>query len=34
MPFPGHISVIVFIFQFPVKEELEVLVVDQRLIVL
>jgi hypothetical protein len=34
MPFPGHIIVIVFIFQFPVKEELEVLAIDQRLIVL
>jgi hypothetical protein len=34
VPFPGHIIVIVFIFQFPVKEELEVLGIDQGLIVL
>jgi hypothetical protein len=27
MPLPGHIIVIIFIFQFPVKEELEVLAV-------
>jgi hypothetical protein len=34
MPFTGHIIVIVFIFQFPVKEELEVLVVGQGVVVL
>jgi hypothetical protein len=34
MPFPGHIIVIVFIFQFPIEEELEVLTVDQGLVVL
>jgi hypothetical protein len=33
MPFVGHV-VIIFIFQFPVEEELEVLAVDQGLIVL
>jgi hypothetical protein len=27
VPFPGHIIITVFIFQFPVKEELEVLAV-------
>jgi hypothetical protein len=34
MPFPGHIIVVVFIFQFPVEKELEVLAVCQRLVVL
>jgi hypothetical protein len=34
VPFPGHIVVIIFIFQFPVEEELEVLTVSQGLIVL
>jgi hypothetical protein len=34
VPFPGHIIIIVFIFQFPVEEELEVLAVGQGLIVL
>jgi hypothetical protein len=34
VPFLGHIVVIVFIFQFPVEEELEVLAVGQGLIVL
>jgi hypothetical protein len=34
MPFPGHIIVIIFIFQFPVEEELKVLAVDQGIIVL
>jgi hypothetical protein len=34
MPFPGHIIVVIFIFQFPVEEELEVLTVGQGLIVL
>jgi hypothetical protein len=32
--FPGHIAVIIFIFQFPIEEELEVLAVDQGLVVL
>jgi hypothetical protein len=32
--FPGHIVVIIFIFQFPIEEELEVLAVDQGLVVL
>jgi hypothetical protein len=34
VPFPGHVIVIVFIFQFPIEEELEVLAVGQGLIVL
>jgi hypothetical protein len=34
VPFPGHIIVIVFIFQFLIKEELEVLTIGQGLIVL
>jgi hypothetical protein len=34
VPFPGHIIVIVFIFQFPIEEELEVLAIGQGLIVL
>jgi hypothetical protein len=34
VPFLGHIIVIVFIFQFPIEEELEVLAVGQGLIVL
>jgi hypothetical protein len=32
VPFPGH--VIIFIFKFPIEEELEVLTIDQGLIVL
>jgi hypothetical protein len=27
VPFPGHVIIIIFIFQFPVEEELEVLAV-------
>jgi hypothetical protein len=34
VPFPGHVIVIIFIFQFPVKEELEVLTMGQGLIIL
>jgi hypothetical protein len=34
VPFPGHIVVIIFIFQFPIEEELEVLAIGQGLIVL
>jgi hypothetical protein len=34
VPFPGHIVIIVFIFQFPVKEKLEVLTIGQGLVVL
>jgi hypothetical protein len=34
VPFPGHIVAIIFIFQFPVEEELEVLAIGQGLIVL
>jgi hypothetical protein len=34
VPFPGHIVVVVFIFQFPVKEELVVLAIGQGLIIL
>jgi hypothetical protein len=34
VPFLGHIVIIVFIFQFPIKEELEVLAIGQGLIVL
>jgi hypothetical protein len=34
MPFPGHVIVVIFIFQFPIDEELKVLAVGQGLIVL
>jgi hypothetical protein len=34
VPFPGHVVVIIFIFQFPVGEELEALTIGQGLIVL
>jgi hypothetical protein len=34
MPFPGHIIVVIFIFQFPIEEELEVLTIGQGLIIL
>jgi hypothetical protein len=34
VPFPGHIVIVIFIFQFPVEEELEVLAVGQGLVVL
>jgi hypothetical protein len=34
VPFPGHIVIIIFIFQFPVEEELEVPTVDQGLVIL
>jgi hypothetical protein len=34
VPFSGHVVVIIFIFQFPVEEELEVLAVGQGLIIL
>jgi uncharacterized membrane protein len=34
MPFLGHVVVVIFIFQFPIGEELEVLAVGQGLIVL
>jgi hypothetical protein len=34
VPFPGHIVIIVFVFQFLIEEELEVLAVNQGLIVL
>jgi hypothetical protein len=34
MPFPGHIVIVIFIFQFTVKEELEVLAVGQGLVIL
>jgi hypothetical protein len=34
VPFPGHIVVVVFIFQSPIKEELEVLAIGQGLVVL
>jgi hypothetical protein len=34
MPFPGHVIVVIFIFQFPIEEELEVLTVGQGLVVL
>jgi hypothetical protein len=33
VPFPWHIIVVVFIFQFPIEEELEVLTIDQGLII-
>jgi hypothetical protein len=34
MPFLGHIVIVIFIFQFPVEEELEVLAVGQGLVIL
>jgi hypothetical protein len=34
VPFPEHVIIIIFIFQLPVEEELEVLSVDQGLIIL
>jgi hypothetical protein len=34
MPFPGCILIVIFIFQFPVEEELQVLTVGLGLIVL
>jgi hypothetical protein len=34
VPFPGHVIVVIFIFQFPVEKELEVLIIDQGLIIL
>jgi hypothetical protein len=34
MPFRGHVVIVIFIFQFPVEEELEVLAVGQGLVVL
>jgi hypothetical protein len=34
VPFLGYIVIVVFIFQFPIKEELEVLAVSQGLIIL
>jgi hypothetical protein len=34
MPLIGHIAVVIFIFQFPVEEELEVLAIGQGLVVL
>jgi hypothetical protein len=34
VPFLGHIVIAIFIFQFPVEEELEVLTVGQGLVVL
>jgi hypothetical protein len=34
VPFPGHIIIVVFIFQFPIEDELEVLAISQGLVVL
>jgi hypothetical protein len=34
VPFPGHAVVIIFLFQFPIEEELEVLTIGQGLVVL
>jgi hypothetical protein len=34
VPFPGHVVVVIFIFQFPIEEELEVLTIGQGLVVL
>jgi hypothetical protein len=34
VPFLGHNVVVIFIFQFPVEEELEVLAIGEGLIVL
>jgi hypothetical protein len=34
VPFPGHVIVDIFIFQFPVEAELEVLAIGQGLVVL
>jgi hypothetical protein len=33
VPFPGHV-IFIFIFQFPIEEELEVLTVGQGLVIL
>jgi hypothetical protein len=33
MPFPGHV-IVIFIFQFPVEDELDVLAVGQGLVIL
>jgi hypothetical protein len=34
VPFPGHVIIVILIFQFPVEEELDVLAIGQGLIVL
>jgi hypothetical protein len=34
VPYPRHIIVVIFIFQFPIEEELEVLTIGQGLVVL
>jgi hypothetical protein len=34
MPFLGHVIIIIFIFQFPIEEDLEVLAVGQGLIII
>jgi hypothetical protein len=34
VPFPGHVIIIIFIFQFPIEEELEVIAIGQGLIIL
>jgi hypothetical protein len=34
MPFLGHVVIIIFIFQFPIEEELKVHTIGQGLIVL
>jgi hypothetical protein len=34
VPFLGHVVIVIFIFQFPIEEELEVLAVGQGLVVL
>jgi hypothetical protein len=34
VPFPGHIIVVILVFQFPIEEELEVLAIIQGLVIL
>jgi hypothetical protein len=34
VPFPGHVVIVIFIFQFPIGEELEVFTISQGLVVL
>jgi hypothetical protein len=34
VPFPGHIIVVILVFQFPIEKELEVLTIIQGLVIL
>jgi hypothetical protein len=34
VPFPGHVIIVIFIFQFPIEDELEVLTIGQGLVIL